>query len=185
MRVIICLITHHITRTATLALLMIKQSTLFSFQKNAEHHTGFSLHTLKPQTPKNTQTDRITFALNSAKISKCRFRSVARMASITRKRKRLNSAASRPVRKLFCWLCNSKDQADAAWWFSSTARSLYRTACKHNSSLFRTMCKIQPEKNIKQNGCTDPLLFQLVNIVCLITLCITLPVQQVNTTKPV
>lgn len=41
-----------------------------------------------------------TLALNSARKSKCFLRSVARMASMTRKRKRLNSTWSRLTKKL-------------------------------------------------------------------------------------
>lgn len=72
---------------------------------------------------------RVTFALNSARKSKCFLRSVARMASMTRKRKRLNSMCSRLMRKLNSGRDMKRFQAEAAWWFSKTDRSLYRRAC--------------------------------------------------------
>lgn len=71
---------------------------------------------------------RFTFALNSARKSKCFLRSVARMASMTRKRKRLNSTCSRLTRKLYSGRDMKRFHADAAWWFSKTERSLYRRA---------------------------------------------------------
>ena len=71
----------------------------------------------------------VTFALNSAKKSKCFLRSVARMASMTRKRKRLNSTCSRLTRKLYSGRDMKRFHAEAAWWFSNTERSLYRRAC--------------------------------------------------------
>lgn len=70
----------------------------------------------------------VTFALNSAKKSKCFLRSVARMASMTKKRKRLNSTCSRLTRKLNSGRDMKRFHAEAAWWFSKTERSLYRTA---------------------------------------------------------
>lgn len=70
----------------------------------------------------------LTFALNSAKKSKCFLRSVARMASITKKRKRLNSTCSRFTRKLYSGRDMKRFHAEAAWWFSKTERSLYRRA---------------------------------------------------------
>lgn len=70
----------------------------------------------------------VTFALNSAKKSKCFLRSVARMASMTRKRKRLNSTCSRLIRKLYSGRDMKRFHAEAAWWFSKTERSLYRRA---------------------------------------------------------
>lgn len=69
-----------------------------------------------------------TFALNSARKSKCFLRSVARMASMTRKRKRLNSTCSRLTRKLYSGRDMKRFHAEAAWWFSKTERSLYRRA---------------------------------------------------------
>ena len=71
----------------------------------------------------------LTLASNSARISKCRLRSVARIASMTRKRKRLNSPFSRLTSQLYCGLDSSSLQAEAAWWLSNTDRSLYRIAC--------------------------------------------------------
>ena len=70
----------------------------------------------------------LTLALNSARKSKCFFRSVARMASMTRKRKRLNSTWPRLPRKLYSGWDMKRFQAEAAWWFSRTERSLYSTA---------------------------------------------------------
>lgn len=55
-----------------------------------------------------------TFALNSARKSKCFLRSVARIASITRKRKRLNSTCSRLARKLYSGRDKKRFQAEAA-----------------------------------------------------------------------
>lgn len=70
------------------------------------------------------QINILTFALNSAKKSKCFLRSVARMASMTKKRKRLNSTCSRLTRKLYSGRDKKRFQAEAAWWFSKTERSL-------------------------------------------------------------
>lgn len=81
-----------------------------------------------PDLPPEPQTN-LTLALNLATKSKCFFRSVARMASMTRKRKCLNSTWSRLTRKLYSGLDMKRFQAAAAWWFSSTERSLYSTAC--------------------------------------------------------
>ena len=69
-----------------------------------------------------------TLALNSARKSKCFLRSVARIASMTRKRKRLNSTCSRLARKLYSGRDMKRFHAEAAWWFSKTERSLYRRA---------------------------------------------------------
>lgn len=71
----------------------------------------------------------LTLELNSARKSKCFFRSVARMASMTRNRKRLNSTWSKLPRKLNSGWERNRLQAEAAWWFSKTERSLYSTAC--------------------------------------------------------
>lgn len=65
-----------------------------------------------------------TLALNSARKSKCFLRSVARIASITKKRKRLNSTWSRFDKKLYSGRDKKRFQADAAWWFSKTDLSL-------------------------------------------------------------
>ncbi|KAK4829935.1 hypothetical protein QYF61_007658 [Mycteria americana] len=59
-------------------------------------------------------------------------RSVAKIASMTRKRKCLNSTWSRLTRKLYSGLDMKRFQAAAAWWFSRTERSLYSTACESN-----------------------------------------------------
>lgn len=88
----------------------------------------------------------ITFALNSARKSKCFLRSVARMASMTRKRKRLNSTCSRLTRKLYSGRDMKRFHAEAAWWFSNTERSLYRRAYrrKKQSVLAWNMKHIRP-----------------------------------------
>lgn len=82
--------------------------------------------------PPETQPN-LTLALNLATKSKCFFRSVAKIASMTRKRKCLNSTWSRLTRKLYSGLDMKRFQAAAAWWFSSTERSLYSTACGSNA----------------------------------------------------
>ncbi len=79
-------------------------------------------------TSTNHYTQKITFALKLAKISKCIFRSVASIASTTKKRNRFISASSRDSRKLCAGTQVSRSQLAAAWWFSSTERSLYKTA---------------------------------------------------------
>lgn len=56
----------------------------------------------------------LTLVLNSARKSKCFFRSVARIASMTRKRKRLNSTWSRLDRKLNSGWDRKRLQAEAA-----------------------------------------------------------------------
>lgn len=71
-----------------------------------------------------SQIKMVTFALNSAKKSKCFLRSVARMASMTKNRKRLNSTCSRFMRKLYSGRDKNRFHAEAAWWFSKTERSL-------------------------------------------------------------
>lgn len=86
--------------------------------------------------PPETWTN-LTLALNLATKSKCFFRSVAKIASMTRKRKCLNSTWSRLTRKLYSGLDMKRFQAAAAWWFSRTERSLYSTACESNGGSWK------------------------------------------------
>lgn len=51
------------------------------------------------------------------------------MSSISRKRKRRSSAGSKSLNQKNSCRELSRRQALAAWWFSSTERSLYRIAC--------------------------------------------------------
>ena len=76
----------------------------------------------------NQHFKNLTFALNSTKKSKCLLRSVARINSMTRNLNLLSSALSNEERKLNSGLETKRFHDDAAWWFSSTERSLYRRA---------------------------------------------------------
>lgn len=87
--------------------------------------------------PPEIQPNLLTLALNLATKSKCFFRSVAKIASMTRKRKCLNSTWSRLTRKLYSGLDMKRFQAAAAWWFSRTERSLYSTACESNEGSWK------------------------------------------------
>lgn len=71
-----------------------------------------------------------TFALKSERTSKCLLRSVASIASIARKRNRLNSDELSSHKKLYLGSDMRRAKAEAAWWFSRTERSLYNRACK-------------------------------------------------------
>ena len=62
-----------------------------------------------------TGTNLVTLALNLATKSKCFFRSVAKIASMTRKRKCLNSTWSRLTKKLYSVRDMKRFQAAAAW----------------------------------------------------------------------
>lgn len=71
-----------------------------------------------------TGINLVTLALNLATKSKCFFKSVAKIASMTRKRKCLNSTWSRLTKKLYSGRDMKRFHAAAAWWFSRTERSL-------------------------------------------------------------
>lgn len=109
-------------------------------QKKEQHRSLSSIFTVMLPSPTifsdhppETWTNLLTLALNLATKSKCFFRSVAKIASMTRKRKCLNSTWSRLTRKLYSGLDMKRFQAAAAWWFSRTERSLYSTACESNA----------------------------------------------------
>lgn len=73
----------------------------------------------------------VTFALNSARRSKCRAKSVAKTASMTRNRNLLNCASFRLASQACRGLLSRSLQPAEAWWFSRTERLLYNTALHH------------------------------------------------------